>query len=123
MDPLKAAAALGSLIFAMTISRMPCNAAGQDPTTESAPKTPSGVQAIEQLRTEIAQMKAQYEDRIKQMEIRLEELQGKCCVMCPGPRLQRRPISPSPHPKRWQGQSCNFSCWEPGRARRFESIQ
>jgi hypothetical protein len=75
MDSLKAAAALGYLIFMMTFSESLCLAAGQNQTAAPAPQALSGMPAIEQLRAEISQIKVQYEERIKQLEVRLEDLQ------------------------------------------------
>jgi hypothetical protein len=77
MDLLKAAVTFGSCIFAVTLPGLPCRAAGQAQTPEPASDAPSGVQAVEQLRAEISQMKAQHEDRIRQMEVRLEELKAQ----------------------------------------------
>jgi hypothetical protein len=83
MDSLKAASALGYLIFATTFSARLGAAAGQNQTAAPAPQAPSSVTAIEQLRAEISQMKVLYEERIKQLEARLEDIQTQMLRTAP----------------------------------------
>jgi hypothetical protein len=66
---------VGVLILAGILCVLPCNAAGQ-PQADSSKTQQAGQQpTLDQLRMEIATMKAEYENRIRQLETKLEELQ------------------------------------------------
>jgi hypothetical protein len=79
------------LIVALTACRSMAAGEGQSSMTEnSATASP---QAIEQLRAEIAALKAQYEERIKQLEVRLEALQTQMLRNMPEPSATASPVA------------------------------
>lgn len=69
------AAQIGVLVFVISLGIPRCDAAEQNPGNSVENSRASAMPTIEALRAEIAAIKAEYENRIKQLESRLEELQ------------------------------------------------
>jgi hypothetical protein len=77
MGHARAALRIGYLISIILIARQTVFAAGPNQETPQDNQTSTGLSSIEQLRAEITALKAQYTDRIKALESRLEELQAQ----------------------------------------------
>jgi hypothetical protein len=90
---LKKSVLTGILALALNLAPPLCRAAEQDQTAIPASREASEQTAIEALRAEIAAIRADYDNRIRQLESRLEELQAQMLRSAPETEIQ--PAIPS----------------------------
>ena len=82
---------IGTLILALNSAPPPCNAAEKGTTGISQDGEAPEQTAIQALKAEIAAMRAEYDNRIRQLESQIEELEAQALRGAPETEIQPAP--------------------------------